>query len=644
MKKHFLALCVVLVGLGSSAVCLAQTTTKLPIDLFFKPAKIRNVALSPSGNYLAITTQNKSKQLELGIIDLAKPGKVNIIGKNDDMSVLDPVWITDDRLYFTIYSQRDLADVRNGNQYAINRDGSRQMEIKETIYGTLDDGTNDILIGKYSFTNADQSVSSVRLYRMDTLTMRLTDHLKDLQPKDVIGWLLDKENEPRFAFASSDDYTVVHYRAPGQKDWVEVTRFKYADPNAYSPAFIDGATGQVYVTMNNRDGFSSLYRYDVSKRQVESEPFFEVKGYDVEAVAVRERKTKRLMGFYYETDAQSTVWLDEEMKAIQATIDQNMPATINRLNCRGESPKLVCVVRSFSDQQPDKYFLYRPDSQELALIGDTRPDINPEQMAKVELHRFKARDGLEIPVYVTTPAAKATGPRPTLVMIHGGPSARTGTWSWNRYNQFLASRGYVVIEPDFRGSTGYGDKFWRAGWEKWGLEMQDDITDAANWAVSKGIADKNRMAIIGASYGGYATLMGLIKTPELFRCGINFVGVTDIDLLFSVTWSDQSEKSKRFGITKLVGDREKNQERFKATSPLYQQERLTKPLLMGYGAADKRVPLVHGTKFRDAVMKHNKDVEWVAYDREQHSWVLESTHLDWWARVENFLEKYMKPE
>ena len=643
MTRKILAVIAAIICSGLSGIAHSQTPAKPGVELFFKSPKIGSVVLSPSGKFLAITMLNKDGRYVLGIADTEKLGKVNIVAKHDEIIIFDPTWINDDRLYFSTRSLTDLADVRNDNTYAVNRDGTKQIELNEPVYGPLDDGTDDILVGKYSLTNADRSIRSVRLYRMNTFTQRTTELLNDLQPANVTGWLMDKDHEPRFAFAEIDDETIVHYRAPGQKEWVEVTRFKYSDTNAFKPAFIDGATGSVYVNKNDPDGFASLYRYEPIKREVAAQPFFQVKGYDIDATPILERTTRRLLGFNYESDAYGTFWLDEEMKAIQAAVDQNMPGTTNRLRCRGTTPKFVCIIIAFSDQQPGKYFLYRPDVQELALIGETRPEIVPEQMARVEFKHYKARDGMMIPVYVTIPAGKPSGPRPAVVMVHGGPSARGGHWRFDGENQFLASRGYVVIAPDFRGSTGYGDKFWKAGWEKWGLEMQDDLTDAANWAVEKGYADKNRIAIAGASYGGYATLMGLIKTPEVFRCGINWVGVTDIDLLFSVSWSDTSERAKRYGVQLLVGDRAKSQERFKATSPLYQHERLKKPLLMAYGTSDKRVPLVHGTKFRDAVTKHNPNVEWVAYDREGHGWRLEKNNVDWWTRVEKFLEQNMKP-
>ncbi len=630
-----------LISCGTLSFALAAD--KPGVELFFKNGDISDVSISPSGKYLAVNIRGKSGRMVLGIAETANIAKVNIIVKNDDIDVVSASWLTDDRLMFSISNRLDLDDRRNGSNYVINRDGSNQSQsIKHWIWDAMDDGTEDLLVAKPTWKNTDGSLKSVQLFRLDTKKNRTTELLKGLQPKDVTSWLIDKDKEPRFAFAGEGDATVVHYRAPGSNDWVEISRFKFFDPAEISPAFIDGS-GQAYVSKQDADGFAALYTYDPVKRQVGSQPLLTTPGFDANAGPILEYKTKRLLGIRYETDAENVVWYDPVLKEIQKTFDENFPGTINQLNCRGDPANYACVVFSYSDQNPGQYYLFRPASNELASIGALRPKVVPEQMATNSFYRYAARDGLQIPVYVTMPPGKASGPRPAVVLVHGGPNVRGGNWGWDPSAQFLASRGYVVIEPEFRGSTGFGRKHFEAGWKKWGLEMQDDITDVTNWAISKGWIDKNRVAIAGASYGGYATLMGLIKTPELFRCGINWVGVTDIDLLFTVTWSDISENAKTYASKVVIGDPDKDAERFKATSPLAQNERLKKPLLMAYGASDVRVPLVHGTKFRDAVMKHNSNVEWVAYDKEGHGWRLEKNNYDWWTRVENFLEKHMKP-
>jgi dipeptidyl aminopeptidase/acylaminoacyl peptidase len=231
---------------------------------------------------------------------------------------------------------------------------------------------------------------------------------------------------------------------------------------------------------------------------------------------------------------------------------------------------------------------------------------------------------------------------PLVVLVHGGPYVRGGEWGWRPDAQFLASRGYAVLEPEYRGSTGFGARHFRAGWKQWGLKMQDDIADGAKWAVAEGIVDPQRICIAGASYGGYATLMGLLNDPGLFKCGIDWVGVTDIGLLYSGHWSfrsDLSDEYKQYGMPELVGDVVKDAEQFRATSPLLQAARIRQPLLLAYGGSDARVPLYHGRKFYDAVKATNPNVEMVVYEEEGHGWALPKNRIDFWTRVEKFLDR-----
>jgi len=201
-----------------------------------------------------------------------------------------------------------------------------------------------------------------------------------------------------------------------------------------------------------------------------------------------------------------------------------------------------------------------------------------------------------------------------------------------------------VLEPFFRGSTGFGTKHFKAGWKQWGLKMQDDLADGARWAVENGYADSRRICIAGASYGGYAALMGILNDPDLFQCAVNWADVTDIELLYTGHWlytSDLSAEWKQYGMPLLVGDLEKDAAQLKATSPIEQAERIKRPILMGYGDSDQRVPIVHGKRFLREVRPYNKKVEFKEYDGEGHSLKLAKNRIDFWTRVEKFLDKYI---
>src|SRR5471032_3103059 len=228
----------------------------------------------------------------------------------------------------------------------------------------------------------------------------------------------------------------------------------------------------------------------------------------------------------------------------------------------------------------------------MSVVSSKAPAIKPAEMGARDLVHYQARDGRDIPAWLTLPPNSGGKNLPTVVLVHGGPWVRGGSWSWNADAEFLASRGYAVLEPEFRGSTGYGYDHFKAGWKQWGLKMQDDIADGTRWAIAQGVADGKRVCIAGASYGGYATLMGLINDPDLYKCGVDWVGVTDINLMYNSGWrysSDLSDGWKQYGMPVLIGDPVKDAEQLNITSPLQQASRVSQPLLMAYGGADVRV-------------------------------------------------------
>ncbi len=267
-------------------------------------------------------------------------------------------------------------------------------------------------------------------------------------------------------------------------------------------------------------------------------------------------------------------------------------------------------------------------------------------MATLDFERFTARDGRSIPVWITRPAANVASrdkPLPAVVLVHGGPWVRGGFWHWDRDAQFLASRGYVVIEPEFRGSDGYGQSHFRAGWKQWGQAMQDDVADATAWAAGKGLADPGRICIAGASYGGYAVLMGLIRHGELYRCGVSWVAVTDPRLLFK--WSarsDSIEEWRSYSNPQLIGDPVADAAMLDGNTPLRRAAEIKRPLLLAMGQEDRRVPIEHGTALRDEMRRNGQSLEWIVYPDEGHGWYKFENRVDFYRRMESFLAEHLK--
>jgi dipeptidyl aminopeptidase/acylaminoacyl peptidase len=275
--------------------------------------------------------------------------------------------------------------------------------------------------------------------------------------------------------------------------------------------------------------------------------------------------------------------------------------------------------------------------------------VDPQAMASVELHRISARDGRELPVWLTVPpgrqAAKAGAGGPAVVLVHGGPWLRGGQWEWRALEQFLASRGFLVIAPEFRGSTGYGHAHFRAGFRQWGRAMQDDLLDAAAWARSQGWAD--RFCIAGGSYGGYATLMGLARDGDFWRCGAAWAAVADLPLFLKGSLSvgdDVSEDGRRHTLPVMVGDPKMDAAMLDAVSPVKLAAQMRAPLLLAWGERDQRVPLAHADRLRRALREAGRpEPLWVSYPDEGHSWLQPENQIDFARRLEAFFNEHLRP-
>lgn len=653
------ALIATALGIGHA---VAQTPP--PIDDFFRVPAIDSAALSPSGRYLAIVIGNPGQRRLLAVVDLDQsgPGATKGITRFADSDMTGVRWVDDQRLVFSAEDSDAPVDRRHAlGLWAINRDGTEQRQlIKRTwtevisegnsrisrrllepdhaMAGVVQDGSGDVLVIQQRWDNVGDRTGQA-LHRLDTRTGAIRSAGKAPDAR-VVDWMADASGEPRAAVSMSNGRARLYWRSPADADWSLLLDEPATIGAPIQPLWTDGT--DLFVTARGGpDGTSALYRFDVAKRQLDAEPLFRIDGFDYDGSWEYDLGTGRVVGIHYATDAAGSHWFDPALKAAQAEVNAALPGRINRLTCTRCIGVPRVLVRSHSDRQPPIWYVYDMKARKLESVGASRPWIDAKKMAEQDFVRIKARDGKSIPLYITRPNGKSAEPRPAVVLVHGGPHVRGNVWGWNEDAQFLASRGYVVIEPEFRGSEGFGSAHLAAGFKQWGLAMQDDVTDATLWAVKEAGVDPKRICIAGASYGGYAALMGVVREPDLYRCAINWVGVTDPGLMFSISHSDLSEDSKRHGWRTMLGDPVADKERFTATSPIAQAARIKRPLLLAYGGVDRRVPLDHGTRFRDAVSPHNKDVEWVVYGEEGHGWGDPKNTRDFWSRVEKFLARHL---
>ena len=644
-----------------AAVCgLAQAAP--PAQQFFEAPHYKDALLSPSGRYVAVrvgTTNLRDRLLVFEIDTLAVVGGARLA----DYDIGQAQWVNDKRLVFNIVDYKAApGDIRYApGLYAINSDGKDLRQLADhgwegrnsggTMIKVRSEPWNTFLLEQAGAQDSNTIYVRRPVWEQDGLALLRTDLVKldtvsgqssyVQHPASAQQWLLDQEGQPRVMVSERAGKASLHLRS-AQGEWRTLATFgAYSgDSDHLEPVgFYDAQ--RLLVKVRQQGDKAALHLLDLASGALDPQPLVALADFDFIGEPIYARR--RLAGIRFIADAQSTVWFDPALKAAQQAVDKLLPGTVNLVTppLLAETPWLL--VASYSDRQPVVYLLYNSQSGALKGIGGSHPDIQPAEMGQQQFVHYRARDGMEIPAWLTLPAGGGKN-LPLVVLVHGGPYVRGTQWGWEQNAQFLASRGYAVLEPEFRGSLGYGDQLFRAGLQQWGLAMQDDVADAVQWAVQQGHADPRRVCLMGGSYGGYATLMGLIKDPALYRCGVAYAAVVDIPLLLDRSMgvlSDMGEEYRKYGAPLLLGDVHKDAARFTATSPLQQAARLQRPLLLAHGSDDVRVPVQHFRKLRAALKEAHAPAEFIEYEGEAHGWSLLATRLDFWGRVEKFLDKHI---
>jgi dipeptidyl aminopeptidase/acylaminoacyl peptidase len=420
-------------------------------------------------------------------------------------------------------------------------------------------------------------------------------------------------------------------RAGPDDGFEELVRFDPFREEGFSFAAFSETPTRIYVWKSGeRD---ALHAYDLETRSL-GEALFHHPEVDLDRVWSSQRDG-RLIAVGYTTDRRHWHFFDEEMQRDQAAIDRALPGTWNEIVSTDREER-VAVVRASSDTIPPRYLLYDRARREMYPLFDALPELRGRPLSPMQPVEFEARDGLRIHGYLTRPRSAPPGPLPTIVLPHGGPSSRD-VWGWDPEVQFLASRGFAVLQLNFRGSTGYGTRHQRLGYRQWGLAMQDDISDAVRWLVAQGLADPQRIGIFGTSYGGYAALMGMVKTPELFRAGASLAGVTDliecIDHAEHYAWSDFN--------TPVIGDEWKDRDALAATSPARHAGAVRAPVLIAHGTEDPIVHVNQAHHMIDALEAAGREVEFHLYEGEVHGFLDERNAIDFYTRLAAFFERHL---
>ena len=626
---------------AANSVAVGADEGKPSVETLFKLPQYRSMEISPDGKRIAALAPSKGRQ-NVVVIDIADRKAVPVTGF-EKLDVVGVSWLNNNRLLFSVGRLGvRVDDSLGGGLLAVDRDGKNFHALNQpggsvarplAFVRTLPNESNDFIAQQYIFES--QHAGAGGLFRVDSLNGRRTPiSLGQPDTAESESWIVDSKGVARVLVAAGANRIRIYYRADQDSPWKKVDEYSAYSADRWEPLELAEDNRHLYVTSwKGRDkGVVMLYDPD-------TKTFGEVLAAHPQVdLSSLIRPYDRTVGVSFDADRFGAAWFDEGIAKVQESIDRALPATTNILSWSRDRERFL--VTAISDVLPGSFYLFERKTGKLEWLADSAPWIDPRKMTPVLPVRYKARDGLEIPAYLTVPRNTTGKNLPMVVMVHGGPWVPGDNWYFNPEVQFLASRGYAVLQPNFRGTTRYGWKHFSSSFKQWGLAMQDDVTDGVEWAIKEGVADPKRICIYGASYGGYAAMMGLAKTPDLYKCGINYVGVTDLKLFATATWSDFAySEFQTYGMKEMMGNIESDDERLRNTSPVEMAARIKAPVFMAYGAADVRVVPEHGKRMKAALEKAGQHPQWMIADGEGHGYSELSNQVMFYGAMEKFLDE-----
>jgi len=449
-------------------------------------------------------------------------------------------------------------------------------------------------------------------------------------PGNIVDWTANSKFEILVALAATEDagYDLL-YRPTVESAW-ELLRHWSSEDQGGAVGFAEDEN-ILYVIGSHDANAQRLLALDLTTKA--ETIIAEDREYDLSNILFHTRERRIQAISFYKEKAEWQI-LDEEIAPDFAALKEVRPGQYSIISRDLDNENWI--VGYLTDDGPVYYYFYNRKSKSATLLFSNKPELEDLPLVPMKPIAYAARDGLTIHGYLTLPMGGET-PLPCVLLVHGGPWARD-TWGYNSMVQWLANRGYGVLQVNFRGSSGYGKDFLNAGNCQWGKTMHDDLIDAVNWLVEQGIGDRSKIAIMGGSYGGYATLAGLTFTPDTFACGVDIVGPSNLmTLIDSVPpyWKPMMAMFQH-----RIGARE-NEDFLKSRSPLFFVDKIEKPLLIGQGANDPRVKQAESEQIVAAMEKAGKPVEYALYTDEGHGFARPENRLHFYALTEEFFGRYL---
>ena len=598
-------------------------------DFFRNPEK-SSFNISPNGKHIAYMKPWKkgNRMMNIYVKDINMDKEIRLT-EASERSIYGFFWINDDRIAYV----QDKGGNENYSIYAVNIDGSDEVnltpfdDVKAQIIDDLEDDPNYMIVGLNK-----RNPQIYDAYRLNVNTGELT--LLAENPGNISTWMTDNDGVLRIAMTTDGVNSSLLYREDESQEFQSIltTNFK----EGVSPLFFTFDNKSLYVSSNRGRDKSAIYTFDL-KTALEDSLIFEHPEVDVYNL-MRSKKRQVITGVSYSIAKTHRVFFDKYMEEIQKNVEEKLPG-LNVAFSSFSEDETKAVVVAYSDKSRGTYYFYDVSENKLIKLADLSPWLNEKDMADMIPISYQSRDGLKINGYLTLPVGSSGKNLPVIVNPHGGPWARD-YWGFNSEVQYFANQGYAVFQMNFRGSTGFGREFWELSFKQWGKTMQDDITDGVNWLISEGIADPDRIAIYGASYGGYATLAGLAFTPDLYACGVDYVGVSNL-FTFIETIPPYWELFRAM-LYEMVGHPEDDKQLLIEGSPALNVEKIKAPLFIAQGAQDPRVKKSESDQMVEALKAQGVDVPYMVKENEGHGFYNEENKYDFYREMTKFLDKHLK--
>lgn len=598
----------------------------IPMKDFFRNAEKRNFQISPDGNFLSFMQPVNSRMN----VFVQKIGEETVtqVTFATERDIAGYFWKGNNRI---IYIQDSKGD-ENFRLLAVNRDGKNQKDltpfekVRAGVVDDLPDNPSEMLI---QINKNNPRVFDVYRINVNTGEMKVVGQ----NPGNITGWQTDHDGKLRVAITTDGVNTSILYRDTEEQEFKTLitTTFK----ETLNPIFFTFDNKNLYMVSNVGRDKAAIVEYDIANNK-ELRVLYENPEYDVSGLNYS-RKNKTLSYATFVGWKQEYFFFSKEAENIFNDLSSKLGGKqIAVVGNNKEEDKLL--IRTYSDKSLGAYYFYDVKTKELKKLSDVSPWLNENHLVDQKPITYKSRDGLTIHGYLTLPKGVEPKNLPVVVNPHGGPWARD-VWGFNPEVQFLANRGYAVLQMNFRGSTGYGRKFWEASFKQWGKTMQDDISDGVKWLIDQGIADPKRVGIYGGSYGGYATLAGLTFTPEIYACGVDYVGVSNL-FTFQNSIPPYWEPYKEM-LYEMVGHPQKDSLLLRDASPVFHVDNIKAPLLIAQGKNDPRVNKDESDQMVEALKKRGIDVPYMVKDNEGHGFRNEENRFDFYGAMEQFFFKYL---